>query len=275
MHPLGNLLPTHLIVTGSEISIELYPNSPYCWIHSPLYHFGNSSVCTQTCARRNDPNWTLCYFPLDNVLCDPAHITKPHPHGQESFCHDRQWNQIYGFRWLPAVATLSADHYFKLPFELLEVFFRYQEAWPIWESHLIIIIWLLPNIVDYILHWMWEDVIQRTIAAATMNRILDTRCTVGLLAIMNNTRNIWVIQFQRHLYPSSSSSVIEDWGNIPGARTAVSSSLLLAAQQLSDIPAGMLQIGNCSIPDWWNVCIDDWYNYRKYRYIILRPVPWD
>ena len=48
------------------------------------------------------------------------------------------------------------------------------------------------------------------ITAATTNRNLGTRCAISMLAIQNDTKMRWVDNFDRWLYPSGSSVVIED-----------------------------------------------------------------
>jgi len=65
------------------------------------------------------------------------------------------------------VTLLSDNPPLKLSVELLEACFHHQEASWIWVLHLSIIIWLLSNIVDHILSWRWEEMIQTKIAAAT------------------------------------------------------------------------------------------------------------
>jgi len=78
----------------------------------------------------------------------------------------------------------------KLPFERLKACVRRQTATWIWAPSLIIIIRFLPNIIDHIVSWRWEDVIQRKLAAATMHTYLGTRFAVGLLATINATKSV-------------------------------------------------------------------------------------
>jgi len=99
----------------------------------------------------------------------------------------------------------------KLPFELLEACFHSQEASWIWVPCHGIIIRYLPDMTDHILGWRWEDVIQRKVAAATTHRCLGARCGVGLLAMVNDSKKHWVVQFHHGRYPSSSCIVICLW----------------------------------------------------------------
>jgi hypothetical protein len=108
------------------------------------------------------------------------------------------------------VLLLSDNPLLKLPFKYLEACFRRREASWIWAPHLTIIIRFLPDIVDHILGWRLEDVIQTMVAAATTHWRLCTISAIGLLATINNAKKRWVASFHRRLYPSSSSIVIED-----------------------------------------------------------------
>ena len=155
------------------------------------------------------------------------------------------------------LSWLSDNHLLKLPFELLEACFRSREASWIWMPHLSIIIQFLPDIVVHILRWRQEDVIERMVATATKHRPLGTSCAISWLATMNDTKKHWVVQFHRRLYPSGSSSVIEDWGNMTGVRTTICIRLLLAASMLSDSRAWASQTGGCSIDDRPNAPIED------------------
>ena len=120
----------------------------------------------------------------------------------------------------------------------------------------------------------WDDVIQRKVAAATTHKRLGTSCAIRLLATINNIQKGWVVIALCHLYPSGSSIVVEDCGQIPGVQTTISINLLPAAPELSDIPGGVCQTGESSIHDWQNGCMGNWCNYRKYGFIIPRPVPY-
>jgi hypothetical protein len=60
-------------------------------------------------------------------------------------------------------------------------------------SRLTIIIQFLPAVVDHIIGWRLEDVIQRKVAAATTHRRVGTICAVGLLATINDTTKRWVV----------------------------------------------------------------------------------
>jgi hypothetical protein len=155
------------------------------------------------------------------------------------------------------VSLLSDNPLLNVPFKLLETcFHRREDSW-IWAPCLTIIIRFLPNIVNHILGWSWEDVIQRELGAATTQRRLGTICAIGLLATINDAIQDWAAYFHHHLYPSGSSIVIEDWGNITGVRTTISIRLLQAAPKLWDFPAGVWQTGDCSIHDKQNGRIDD------------------
>jgi hypothetical protein len=77
----------------------------------------------------------------------------------------------------------SENALLKLPFKLLEACIHHWEASSIWAPCLTINIRFLPDIIDHILGWRWEDVTQRKIAAATIHRHLATSCAVGLLAV--------------------------------------------------------------------------------------------
>jgi len=147
------------------------------------------------------------------------------------------------------VSQLFDNPLLKLPFKLLEACFRRRETSWIWAPRLTIIIRFLPDIIDHIFGWSWEDVIQRKVGAATTHRRVGTICAVGLLATINNAKKRWVASLYRHLYPSGSSIVIEDWGNITGVWTTITNRLLQAAPMLSDYPAGVWQTGDCSIHD--------------------------
>jgi len=76
----------------------------------------------------------------------------------------------------------------------------------------------LPNIINHILAWRWEDAIHRKVAVATTQRGLGTRCAGGLLAMISDAKERRVVECTGCLYPSGSSMVIEDWGNITGVR---------------------------------------------------------
>jgi len=173
------------------------------------------------------------------------------------------------------VSLLSDNPPFKLLVVLLEACLRPWEASWIWALHLSIIIRFLPNIIDHILGWRWEDVIQRKVVVATAHRRLGTRCAVSLLAMMNDAKKCWVVEFNRHLYPTGSRILIDDLGHITGVRPTLSIRRLPAAPKLSDFPAGIWQTNNCSIHNWQNGPIDNWCNHQKYRFIIPRPVPWE
>jgi len=173
------------------------------------------------------------------------------------------------------VSLLSHNPLLKLPFELLEAGFRPQEACSIWDPQLSINNPFLPDIVDRILGSMCEDVMQRKVATVTPHRSLGTRCAVGLLATIHDANKPWVVQLYDHLYPSGSNIVIDDWVNITEVWTTISIRLLPADPKLSDFPAVVWRTGKCSIHDWQNSRINDWCNYRKYRFIIPRPVPWE
>jgi hypothetical protein len=159
---------------------------------------------------------------------------------------------------------LSDNPLLKLPFKHLEGCFRCQEASLIGAPRRTIIIRLLPDIVDHILCRCWVDDIHMKEAAATTHRRLGTICAVGLLTTINNTKMRWVAYFHRCLDLSCSSIVIDDWGNITGVQTTISIRLHQAAPKLSDFPAGLWQISDCSIHDLPNGCIEDLCNYRKY-----------
>ena len=147
------------------------------------------------------------------------------------------------------VSLLSDNPLLKLPFKLLGACFCRREASWIWAPRLTIIVRFLPYIVDHILGWRWEDVIQRKVAAATTQRHLGTIYAVGLLATINATKKCWVALFLRRLYPSGSRIVIEDWGSIMGVQITISIRLLQEAPKLSDFPAGVWQTCDCSIHD--------------------------
>jgi len=59
-----------------------------------------------------------------------------------------------------------------------------------------------------------------------------------------------------------------------GVHTTIPIWLLPAASQLWDAPAGIWLTADCSIHNRQNGRINAWCNYRKYRIIIPRPVPW-
>jgi hypothetical protein len=144
---------------------------------------------------------------------------------------------------------LSDNPLLKVPLKLLEACFCAWEACWMWVPFLTIIIRFLPDIVDHILGWRWENVIQRKVAVATMHRQLGTICAVGLMATINHPKKDWVAEFNRRLYPSGSSNVINAWGNIMCVRTTISIWLLQAAPKLTDFLAGVWQTGDCSIHD--------------------------
>jgi len=81
---------------------------------------------------------------------------------------------------------LSGNPPLKLPFEVFEACFHCWVSFWILAQRLSIVIKLLLCIVDHILSWKWEDVIQRKIAAGTMHMCLGIRCAIGLLATINN-----------------------------------------------------------------------------------------
>jgi len=171
---------------------------------------------------------------------------------------------------------LLANHdLLKLRFEQLEACFRRPEASWIVALRLSIIVRFLPIIVDYILGWRWEDVTDRKARVATTHRRLGTSRGIRLLATIINKHEGWVVQFHCRQYPSGSSIDIETCGNITHVCTTTSIRLLPAAPKLSDFPADVWQTSDHSIQDWHNGGIHDWCNYRNYRFITPRPVPWD
>jgi len=171
--------------------------------------------------------------------------------------------------------SLLPDHPpWKIPFELLETCFCRREASWIWARHFSINIRFLPDMVDHILGWRWEEVIQGKVAVATTHRCLGARYAVGLLATINDVKQRLLVWFLCSLYPSSSRIVKEDCGNIRGVQTTISIRLLPAAPNLLDYLQVLQQTGDCSIHDWQNGHIDDWCNYLKYWFNIWRPVPW-
>jgi len=93
------------------------------------------------------------------------------------------------------VSLLSDNPLLNLPVKLLESFFRHREASGIWGLRLTIIIRFLPDKVDHILGWRWEDIIQRMVAAATTHRCLRTICAVGLLATINDAKSVGLLNF--------------------------------------------------------------------------------
>ena len=147
------------------------------------------------------------------------------------------------------VSLLSGNFLLKLQFKLLEACFCRQEGSWIWAPRLTIIIRSLRDIIDHILRWRWEDVIQNKVAAAMMHTRLGTSCAVGLLAMIYKTEMLWVASFHRHLYPSGSSIVIEDWGTITGVLTTISIRHLPEAPTPLDWLAGVWQPGDCSTHD--------------------------
>jgi len=59
----------------------------------------------------------------------------------------------------------------KLPFELLEACFHFQEPSRIWAPRPSMMIEFLPNTINYILRWRWANVIQRKVTAEPHIRI--------------------------------------------------------------------------------------------------------
>ena len=171
------------------------------------------------------------------------------------------------------VSLRSDNRPLKLHFEILEACCCHLEAFWIWAPGLNIIIRSLPDIIEHIIGWRWEDGIQRKVAAATMHRRLGSRCFFGLLAMISDARKHWVVQFDHQLYPSRCSIDIQDWGHITGMCTTMPIRLFTAAPNLSDCLAGVCETRDCSIHNWQIGRIDDWYNYCKYRFIISRPAP--
>jgi hypothetical protein len=86
------------------------------------------------------------------------------------------------------VLLLSDNPLLKLPLKLLEACFHCREASWICAPRLTIIIQFLPDIVDHILGWRWEDVLQRKVAAATTHRRLGTIRAITLLATIDNSK---------------------------------------------------------------------------------------
>jgi len=79
------------------------------------------------------------------------------------------------------VSLVSNNLLSKLQFKLLEACFRHREVCCIREPLLTIIIGFLHDIVNYILSWRWDDIIQSNVAAATMPIGLCTSGRVGCL----------------------------------------------------------------------------------------------
>jgi hypothetical protein len=73
--------------------------------------------------------------------------------------------------------------------------FGHREASWIWAPRFTIIIRFLPNIVDHILGWMWEDVIQRKVAASATHSGLGTISAVSLLATRMTQKIVGLLNF--------------------------------------------------------------------------------
>jgi len=142
---------------------------------------------------------------------------------------------------------LCDNSFFKLPFKILEVCFRHQEARWIWALRLTISSWFLPNIVNHILSWRWENVIQRMVAAATRHRCLGTGCAASVLATISHAEKGSIAWIHCRLYPSGRKIVIEDWGNITSIWATVFIQLLLAAPKLSAFLAVVWQTSDYHI----------------------------
>jgi hypothetical protein len=147
------------------------------------------------------------------------------------------------------VSLLSDSPLLKLAFKFLEACVCGRDASWIWAPRLTIIIQFLPDILNQILAWRCVDVIQMKVAAATTHRCLGTISAVALLATINDAKKRWVAKFHCRQYPSGSSIVIDDWGNITGVQTTISIRLLQATGKVSDFPVGVLQTSDCSIQD--------------------------
>ena len=146
----------------------------------------------------------------------------------------------------------------KLPFELLGSCFRRQEAAWICTPCLSSIIQFLHNIIDHILGWRYEDLIQRKVYVANRHRLRGPRRAIGLLAKKHDAKKRSVVTCHCRLYPSSSGINNRDWGSIMGVRSFIPIRLLPAAPKLSDFLVGVSQSSNCSINQLtkWTLTID-------------------
>jgi len=145
------------------------------------------------------------------------------------------------------VSLLSDIPHMKLPMEHVNACASCREASRMCAPHLSIMIPFLHDIIDHVLAWRREDIIQWEVAAATTHTHLGSICAVGLGPTINDSRTGWVVQFHRRLYLSSGSSVVVDWGKITTVWTTICSGLLLAAPKLLGFPAQVWQTSNCSV----------------------------
>jgi hypothetical protein len=85
------------------------------------------------------------------------------------------------------------------------------------------------------------------VAAVTMQRHLRTSQAAKMLATINHAEKCWVAEFLRCLYLSGNRILINVWANIPGIWITITTMILQAAPKLSEFPAGISQLGDCSI----------------------------
>lgn len=114
------------------------------------------------------------------------------------------------------VSLLCGNPPSKLLFNHVKAIIHCWRASSIWVLHHIIIVRLLCVIIDHILGCRQEHVNHRTVATATTYNYLGMRCIIGMIGMINDVNYCWVVECHCPLYTSTSSVIIDEWGNIPG-----------------------------------------------------------
>lgn len=133
------------------------------------------------------------------------------------------WNEFKGLRLceIPQL-NISSDQ--------LEASLQCWVAASMWVLGLNVMMHFLSDIINNIIPCRWEEVFQRTDAAANTHRGLDTRCVVMSLATMYNDKQRSVFPYLPCHDQSGSNIAINNWGNTIGMWTTISFALHLAAK---------------------------------------------
>jgi len=105
-----------------------------------------------------------------------------------------------------------------------------------------------------------------------MDRGLGRRWAINLLATINETNMGSVVQRHRHLYWLGRSIGIKNRIDITGLQTTILITRHPAAPWRSGLWAVVYQTRDFRANNSQNGCVDDWYNYWMYWFIIPRQV---
>ena len=148
------------------------------------------------------------------------------------------------------MSLLSHRPVWKHPVGCLEACCDCQKCFLTLVPHLSLIIQVLPDHVDSILHCRTENLIQMIVAAANTSWCEGHSCAIGLLATIKNQKKLSVVKFYCQLYPSGCSIVIKVSSHIMGIRNTIYIRFLLADPYLTDCLVTVWQTGNYSIHNW-------------------------